>query len=49
MKASEAVMFDGGGSAGVVVSGSGDTINQYTKSADGWDRFIPNGYAFWRK
>jgi hypothetical protein len=49
MKASEAVMFDGGGSAGVVVSGSNDAISQYTTSADGWDRFIPNGYAFWRK
>jgi exopolysaccharide biosynthesis protein len=49
MKATEAVMFDGGGSAGVVVSGANDAVSQFTKSADGWDRYIPDGFAFWRR
>ncbi|HEX3815705.1 MAG TPA: phosphodiester glycosidase family protein [Mycobacteriales bacterium] len=49
MKATEAVMLDGGGSAGVVVSGAYGKVSQFTKSADGWDRYIPNGYGFWRR
>jgi phosphodiester glycosidase len=49
MGASEAVMFDGGGSAAVVSRGSYGKVTQYTKSADGWDRYIPNGYGFWAR
>ena len=49
MGAAEAVMFDGGGSAGVISTGAYGKITQYTKSADNWDRLIPNGYAFWRR
>lgn len=49
MGASEAVMFDGGGSAAVVSRGAYGRVTQYTKSADGWDRYIPNGYGFWAR
>ncbi|HVX46110.1 MAG TPA: phosphodiester glycosidase family protein [Mycobacteriales bacterium] len=43
--ATDAVMFDGGGSANVVTAKTG----QLTLSPDGWDRLIPNGYAFWKR
>jgi exopolysaccharide biosynthesis protein len=43
--ATDAVMFDGGGSANVVTASTG----QLTLSPDGWDRLIPNGYAFWKR
>lgn len=47
MGASEAVMFDGGGSAGVAVNGMYDRVVQFTVPAYGWDRNIANGYGFW--
>lgn len=43
--ATDAVMFDGGGSANIVTAGTG----QLTLSPDGWDRLIPNGYGFWKR
>lgn len=43
----DAVMLDGGGSAGMVVADSDGSVTQYTHSADGWNRYIPNGYGIW--
>jgi hypothetical protein len=45
--ATTAVMLDGGGSAGMVATNPDGSVSQYTHSADGWNRYIPNGYAFW--
>ena len=43
--ATDAVMFDGGGSANILTASTG----QLTRSPDGWDRLIPNGYGFWKR
>lgn len=43
----DAVMLDGGGSAGMVVVDPNDSVTQYTHSADGWNQYIPNGFGIW--
>lgn len=46
LHATDAAMLDGGGSTGMEVATSAGTL-QLTHSADGFDRHLPEGYAFW--
>ncbi len=45
--AADASMLDGGGSTGMVVATPRWKIVQLTRSSDGFNRHIPEGYAFW--